>query len=365
MLTIFNEKNSFLNKIFLPFYQKNISIGYLYFYIHFVTEVICFYTLSKVIGDSIIVWIIPFIYDAIAFVPQSIIGYINDKYIKINFSIIGLILLLFGFISFMLNIFSIIYISIIFLCLGNACIHIRGAELTLRNSNGKLSHSAIFVSGGSFGVVTGKLLVKNNIMFILLILLGLSTIPFILLAEYYNNPKNNCTQFNYHSRKIKPGLIIFLAVFIVIIRGYMGYGIPTSWNKTMIQTILLFCMMGIGKAMGGILSDAFGMKKVAILSMLLSIPFLLFGDNIMIISLIGVFFFSMTMSITLGILVSVLKEKPGLAFGLTTIGLFLGTAPIFFIKVINPIANNLMIVLFTLICVFISTKIIRGDDNSG
>lgn len=358
-----NSKKGFLNKIVLAFCQKNMIIGYLYFYIHFVTEVICFYTLSKVIGNSMIVWLIPFMYDALAFVPQSIIGYINDKYPKINFSMIGLFLLLFGFTSFMLNIFS-IYISIVLLCLGNACIHVRGAELTLRNSNGKLSHSAVFVSGGSFGVITGKLLAKNKIAFIFLILLGLSSIPFILLAECYNNPKNNCSKFNYNNKKINPGLVIFLAVFIVVVRGYMGYGIPTSWNKTIIQTILLYCMMGVGKAMGGILSDAFGMKKIAISSMLLSIPFLLFGDNIMIVSLIGVFFFSMTMSITLGILVSVLKEKPGLAFGHTTIGLFLGTAPIFFFRIINPIANNIMIISITLICVLISIKIIRGDDNS-
>lgn len=357
------KRDKILSRMLSSFCQENISIGYLYFYIHFVTEIICFYTLSNVIGNSLVLWLIPLIYDALAFVPQSIIGYINDKYPKINFSIIGLVLLLVGFICFMLNIFSSVYISIILLCLGNACIHVRGAELTLRNSNGKLSHSAIFVSGGSFGVITGKLLPKNNTIFIILILLGLSMIPFVLLAECYNNPKNNCNKFNYYNTSLNPCLVIILAVFIVIIRGYMGYGIPTSWNKTVFQNILLFCMMGVGKAMGGILSDSYGMKRVAIISMLLSIPFLLLGNNLMVVSLVGVLLFSMTMSITLGILVSVLKENPGLAFGLTTIGLFLGTAPIFFIKITNSLFNGMMIIIFTLICVFISIKIIRGDST--
>ena len=59
----------------------------------------------------------------------------------------------------------------------------------------------------------------------------------------------------------------------------------------------------------------------------------------MIISLLGVMMFSMTMPITLAILVSVLKNRPGLAFGLTTIGLFLGTAPIFFIKIKKNVRN--------------------------
>ena len=59
--------------------------------------------------------------------------------------------------------------------------------------------------------------------------------------------------------------------------------------------------------------------------------------------------FSMTMSITLAILVSVLKDSPGLASGITTIGLFLGTAPIFFIK-ISMVANIIMIIVMSILC---------------
>ena len=130
----------------------------------------------------------------------------------------------------------------------------------------------------------------------------------------------------------------------------MGYGIPTSWNKTVIQNVLLFVFMGIGKAFGGILSDAFGIRKIAIGSTLLAIPFLCFGDSIMIISLFGVMSFSMTMSITLGIIVSILKKSPGLSFGLTTIGLFLGTAPIFFVKITNVLYNIIMIICMSILC---------------
>jgi len=351
-------------KIINSLKQPNIGAGYLYFYIHFVTEVICFYVLSRIIGNSGFLWVCPLIYDSLAFVPQSIIGYLSDLYPKINFGIIGTLLLVIGLITFELNLLPGMFTEIIILCLGNACIHINGAEVTLRSSQGKLSHSAIFVSGGSFGVITGKLLSTSHISLLLLSLFGLTMIPFILLAEYYRKYNNKlCQNFNYHNKKINSKIIIFLAVIIVIVRGYMGYGLPTSWNKSTIQTILLYCTMGLGKAFGGILSDAFGMRKVALLSMLLSLPFLLVGDNIMTISLVGIFLFSMTMSITLGILVSVLKNNPGLAFGLTTIGLFLGTLPIFFIKIINPIINYIVITFLTFICIYIASKIIRKDDN--
>ena len=121
--------------------------------------------------------------------------------------------------------------------------------------------------------------------------------------------------------------------------------------------------MGLGKALGGILSDKFGIKRVAILSTLLAIPFLCFGDNIMIISIIGVMFFSMTMSITLGILVSTLKNSPGLAFGITTIGLFLGTVPIFFIKLTMNI-NIILIITVSIMCSILLGLVLKGDEKT-
>ena len=350
-----------MKKILSVFKEENITCGYLYFYIHFVVEVVCFFYLSR-ISNSPIVWMVPFLYDAFAFVPQSLIGYFSDKYPKINMGIIGVILLFIG-----ISIFSFFdvskYISLFIVCFGNCFLHISGAENTLKNSHGKMSHSAIFVAGGSFGVISGRLLAKTIISSWILLPFILTMIPFILYADTFTNEDSNCNKFDYVKSSIKPSLVIIIAVFVVIIRGYMGYGIPTSWNKTVIQNVLLFSFMGFGKAMGGILSDAFGIKKVAIFSTLFAIPFLCFGDSIMIISLFGVMAFSMTMSITLSILVSVLKNKPGLAFGLTTIGLFLGTAPIFFIKTPNTLYNAIMIACLSIICSILLGYVLRGDKH--
>ena len=337
-----------MNRIKSVLKEDNITCGYLYFYIHFVVEVVCFYYLSKV-SNSPIVWIVPFLYDAFAFVPQSIMGYISDKYPKLKMSYLGMALLFIG--VFLMSFFSVNkFILLFFITIGNAFVHVGGAENTLRNSKGKLSHSAIFVSGGSFGVITGRLLAKTMMPTWILLILILTAIPFILYADTFSKKENNCDKFNYVKKSINPSIVIILAVLVVIVRGYMGYGLPTTWNKSTLQTVYLFCIMGLGKALGGILSDIFGIRKVAILSTLLAIPFLIIGDNLMIISLIGVMFFSMTMSITLGILVSILKKTPGLAFGLTTIGLFLGTASIFFIDIINPTLNIILICVLSILC---------------
>ena len=61
---------------------KNIGVGYLYFYVHCVTEVVCFAILARVWGDFAFLWMIFLMYDALAFVPQAVIGFLSDKFPK-------------------------------------------------------------------------------------------------------------------------------------------------------------------------------------------------------------------------------------------------------------------------------------------
>ena len=338
---------------------KNIACGYLYSYIHLITEIACFYMLYKITNNMLVAWMVPLFYDGFAFVPQALIGYINDKIPKIKFSIIGTVLMIISYLLYFISSIN-VFLPLLFLCLGNACIHVNGAEVTLRCSNGMLSHSAIFVAGGSFGVIIGRLLSTSIVPFWIIILLMCTMFPFILLAETYEKDKI-LDKFNYVKKDISPMIVIILAVFVVIVRGYLGYGIPTSWNKTVIQNIIFYFTMGIGKALGGILSDIFGIRKVATFSTLIAVPFLCIGDNLMFVSLLGVMMFSMTMSITLAILASVLKRVPGLAFGLTTIGLFLGTVPIFFVRITIVYINIAMISIMSVICTGVLLYVLEKD----
>ena len=240
-----------MSKIIETLKEKNIAVGWLYSYIHFITEVVCFYFLSKVTNGSYIIWFIPFMYDALAFVPQGLIGIFCDKYPKFNIAIMGLAFLFLSvFMQFTIS-FNLI-LNLIVLCIGNCMIHIAGAECTLRNSEGKLAHSAIFVAGGSFGVITGKLMSQFSIPYWSMFILILTMIPFIILANTYNTKEsyteNACQKFNYANLNIAPLAIIVIATLVVIVRGYMGYGIPTAWNKTTLQTVFLFVIMGIRKS---------------------------------------------------------------------------------------------------------------------
>ena len=345
--------------------SDNLMTGSLYFYIHFITEVICFYSLARYMGDRPLVWLIFFTYDMMAFVPQSVIGYFSDRFPRVPLGAIGMLLMCSSLLMFeAVNPF----VSLIVLCIGNCMVHVNGAEVTLRTAKGKLSGSAIFVSGGSFGVVTGKLLGSTQMGIWPLVAAAIITVPVTMYVQRYISDEEEpfeeqCREFDY-ARTDKPKwLIIALAVAIVAVRGYMGYGIPTSWNKTAIQTVMLFSFMGVGKAMGGIVADRIGVRRTAIISTVVAAPLLMAGDNIMVISLAGVMFFSMTMAITLAVLVSVLPRTPGLAFGWTTIGLFIGTAPVFFIRLSTFLSNCIMIATLSALCLVFIYTIIRKDSE--
>ena len=339
--------------------NKNI-LGILYFIIHFIIEITSFYIVSSYI-DTNLVWILALMYDFFAFVPQGIFGYLKDKGIKTNFTIIGMILSTLSLILLYFNLNAIVVILV--LSIGNCMIHIQGAETTLRTSNGQMAPSAIFVSGGSFGVITGKILAMYNVPIPFVIIINLlMLIPIAICNKYvYLIDDKNLEKYNFSNKNINSKVIITLAVFVVIVRAYMGYGIPTTWNKTLIQTILLYCSMGIGKAMGGILIDSIGIKKTAILSTIGSLPFLLFGNNVMAISLIGIMMFSMTMAVTLGLIVSEIKKYPGVAFGFTTVGLFLGSLPVFVFKINSILINCLMVTILTVASVIVLSVICRKE----
>lgn len=340
--------------------QNNNVLGILYFFIHFIIEITSFYIVSSYV-DTNLVWILALMYDFFAFVPQGIFGYLKDKGIKTNFAIIGMILSTLSLILLYFNLNAILVILV--LSIGNCMIHIQGAETTLRASNGKMAPSAIFVSGGSFGVITGKILAMYNVPIPFIIIINLlMLIPIAICNKYvYLIDDKNLEKYNFANKNINSKVIITLAVFVVIVRAYMGYGIPTTWNKTLIQTILLYCSMGIGKAMGGILIDSIGIKKTALLSTIGSLPFLLFGNNVMAISLIGIMMFSMTMAVTLGLIVSEIKKYPGVAFGFTTLGLFLGSLPVFVFRINSILINCLMVTILTVASVIVLSVICRKE----
>ena len=60
------------------------------------------------------------------------------------------------------------------------------------------------------------------------------------------------------------------------------------------------------------------------------------------------------------LIVSCLPSKPGVAFGFTPLGLFLGTAPVFFFRVHSFVINCIIIATLSVLCTVILCMICAG-----
>lgn len=330
-----------------------------YWFVHFSVEVLCFYVLETLFPEfSLLRWIAVLLFDMIAFLTQPVIGLFFEGHRKLKPGLIGGVMLVLGsgFVLIFKAFYPMIIIGLIVFTFGNAMIHISGALSTARVSEGRLSESAVFVAGGSFGVITGRMLAYSSVSWILPFIPALISIPLMYLVDKRIREKYQDDAFDFVKCPLKHDIagnkpmtmIVTILALIVVARGYIGYGLPTGWNRLSIHTVLLFVFMGLGKMLGGFLADCFGARTVGITSCLLSLPILLVSNEIMWLSLIGIALFSMTMAITLGGLFSVFKDSPGLAFGITTVGLFFGSLPTFFMSMPPQLVCNILNVVMSL-----------------
>lgn len=336
--------------------KKAITRGVLYALVHFSLEVACFYFIFDRFGSHGYWVLFALLYDCLAFVPQAVFGALQDRFPRLDLGSCGAVMV----ITALVLPFDII--GFLLICIGNALVHISGAHYTLCDVEGRLAPSGIFVGGGSFGVVIGQLLSGTELVIIPLVLMALSVI--IICFIRLRVPVSGRAEGFYIADKNMPLWILILLMFTAVaVRAYIGYAIPIAWKKTALDSVILFFVMGIGKMLGGIFSDIIGAKRTAIFSLILSLPFMLFGNSNMLISVIGVGLFSMTMAITLGALVSRLPEAPGVAFGITTVGLFVGTAPAFFILPNGLLANQITVTVLTIAVIIIFIFGLKGDRN--
>lgn len=340
---------------------KGLKQGMAYAYVHFALEVICFFYLTRYFKSAEIAWTAALFYDVLAFAPQTVIGAFCESRPGFHPGITGAVLVTLAAVTGVLY-QPAAFVCLIILAIGNGFVHISGALVTLRESEGTLSAPAIFVAGGSFGVIAGKMLSLHQYLWITVILMGIAVAVMVVNDRKLITDRDYRVKVCSHdiARDYNAALVIGLLFVVVAVRSYMAYGIPTTWNRSVMQTLALYCAMGAGKALGGIAADLAGPKKTAITSTILALPFLLLGSSHMYISLIGVLLFSMTMAITLGGIVSRLKSNPGTAFGITTLGLLAGTLPVLFFGAPKGCAGVVVLVVSTVVAAVCLAVALKG-----
>ena len=273
------------------------------------------------------VWFL--VYNFLAFAIQFPFGILADRYGNNRlFAALGIGLVVLGILPFP------VILSVLLAGLGNAAYHIGGGRDALLRSR-RLTALGVFISPGAVGIYLGSLMSREpRLQFILPVLL----LVCMALIHFF------CSGEKVFSRIRKPiPVTLGLMSIIVMIRSFAGMSMAAPWKSG----IFLFAVAvgaALGKTLGGVLADRFGIRKCGCISLMVSALLFCFPSSGPA-GVLGVLFFNMTMPMTLRRAADALPGAEGAAFGLLTLGLFIGFLPRAFGISISPYLGALLSVL--------------------
>ena len=206
--------------------------------------------------------------------------------------------------------------------LGNALFHVGGGIGVIREDhcrNWKGRGLGVFVAPGALGLFLGGQL-SVDITFILASMMLLMTVPLFRL------PQGDLV-IPERSRKQNALIPLLCCFLVVILRSYVGLAVVFPWKTGFGMGLAAVCAVVLGKVAGGFSAVRFGTRNTVFASLALAAICYLFCDQPFF-GILALFFFNMTMPVTLYELALRFPELPGFCFGLLTFGLFLGFLPV-------------------------------------
>ena len=278
------------------------------------------------------------IYNFCAFALQMPIGIIGDKLNRNNYiSSIGMIISAAAVLFSATGVISQVIILSILLGVGDACYHVGAGIDTLNDSVEKQWRLGVFGSFGGLGLFVGGFLgnqiLNTQIVPYMLVVGSLLFFAFFLMdTSMYENGRSENVSFEIENIKGISIIVLLSMSFVVIINSYMSVAVSFSWQ---VGVWAVVCAIGIfiGKILGGVLSDKFGIKIASIISLLGSAVFFMFSSN-QICGTIALLLFAMTVPMTLWIPARILPKAKGFSFGIVKFSIFIG-AVLYFFNVLN------------------------------
>lgn len=258
------------------------------------------------------------VYNFCAFALQMPIGLLADRLSRNScVAALGCALAVLGWVFAGMPIAAVILAG-----LGNGCFHV-GAGVDVLKAK-KSAALGVFISPGAFGIHLGTLLGKGASVSGWIVIAGL--VCFGALPVFLDWRRGSLNSRNGPVRVSTNSRMALVCLFIVVIlRSYVGMIQNFDWKQGSLA-LAAVCMLVFGKAAGGFLGDAVGMRKAAFFSLALSALLFVFG-GIPLAGLAGIFLFNMTMPITLWAVSRLMPDAKGFSFGLLTFALFLGFLP--------------------------------------
>ncbi len=256
------------------------------------------------------IFIIIALYSALAFGTQPFFGLLIDKlHITKESSVIGSLLVLSSFF-----VTSPPLLVVILAGLGSSLFHVSGGSITLNIAPTKATPISIFAAPGVLGLITGITIGTHTslILWPFIFLLIASSI-FMITAKL---PPINHTKISIKSKIDYFKFIIILLLFFVAVKSMYGLNAVFAWQHNLTLLYILTLAVVVGKITGGISADNFGWLKMATITLIISIPLVLFFPTNPILIVIGVFLFSMTMPLPIAALSNMLPGRSAFIFGI-------------------------------------------------
>lgn len=306
-----------------------LSFPYAYGLMHALVDTV---TIMAVFSTILVHQVTPFwafylvvAYDLLAFAGQALLGHLVDRHRITRGAILAGILLSAAAVV-LLTIEP--YSAVAAAGIGNALFHVGAGALSLCVRPGRCAPPGIFVAPGALGLGLGMWIGKRALYHVWLFL-GLLAIA-LVYAIFSKNPK---LPLGEHSPTLKinaPYRIMGLLLLSIALRSLVGYAGGYACPKLAWIPAAFALAAFAGKGLGGIAADRWGWIRTSMVALLISAPLIAFFGRTPALLIPGLFFFQMTMPVTLVAIAAIIPARPGFAFGLACLVLVLGALPTFF-----------------------------------
>lgn len=295
---------------------------------HFAVDFTCAFLCLGDVGNRGNLQMYLLIYNFLAFAVQMPFGLLVDRFgHRLRFAGIGVLLTACAVIASFYPLFY-PYSAVILAGLGNALFHVGGGVHTLHHANGKCTPLGIFVAPGAFGLFLGGWCASSFAYVLPFVLFALFCIALALL--FCKTEEKTCSFSADGVAVPKKAVFALVLLFaVVFLRSAAGFQFGFSW-KTGLSAVLFALAVSVGKALGGILADRFGMMNASAVSLLSGGILFVFSKENAVCGILAVLLFNCTMPVTLYLAAKILKGLQGFSFGLLTFSLFLGLLPSYF-----------------------------------
>lgn len=214
---------------------------------------------------------------------------------------------------------------------GNGIFHLGAGIGILRRAGDRYALPGVFISTGALGVWLGLQLGRSFFPLdrAVSVLVALGALVLLAVCSRSGREERAVESRRVCLPPVSPGFLYTVCGVssVVFLRAYYGTLLNYPWRSDLFPSFMFAMGVVLGKGVGGLLADRIGAVKTVTGSLGIAGILAAFSFRSPLCGVASVFFFNMTMPVTLLLMSRLFGCCRGFAFGILTFSLFLGTLP--------------------------------------